>query len=307
MVFDLYKKRDFGSYISDTIQFFKQFWKNYFINYITLNGALLLIMSFIYFFVFKDMFSQMMANPTEEPTLFYDSNLGISITLLVIGALVGIVFTIITVAYPIAYMRLVQKTDRETFTSSEILNEIKKDIIRIIVFGLAALVTFTPLIILFFLLSALLVILIVGLPLMILGMGAAFTWVNQALFIYLNEEDTGYFEAMSAAWSTLFSNFWHIAGTSTAMIFITSTLSGVISLVPYFIGIGQMLSGGSSEPNIGAAMPWMIVFSVVNIILTYLLNNFIYVNQGLIYYSNKEEEEHIQAYSEIDAIGRNEE
>jgi hypothetical protein len=307
MLFNLYKKRDFGAYISDSIEFFKQFWKNYFLNFITLNGALMLILCMVYFFIFKDMFGEMMSNPGAEPSMFLDENMGTTIILMIVGMLVSIVFTLITTAYPIVYFRLVQKTDKETFTASEILNEIKKDLLRIIAFGLLSMVTFIPILMAYFLLSMVLSILLVGIPLFILGIGASVTWMNQALYFYLNER-LGFIDSMRAGWRTLFSKFWHIAGASTAMIFIVQTLSGVASMIPYFIGLGKMISSGSGgTPDMEGAMPWMIAFYVINIVLTYILSNFIYINQGLIYYSSKEEQEHFQANLEIDTIGMNEE
>lgn len=306
MVFPLYKKRDFGEYISDSLQFFKKFWKNYLQNYITLNGALLLILCLIYFFIFKDFFGEIMANPTAQPSLFLDENIGVTVTLLFVGFIVVVIFSVITVAYPIAYFRLVERTDNETFTNSEILNEIKKDIGKIILFGLLSIVTYIPIFMVYFVLSAVFSVILIGIPFLILGMGAAMTWMNQALYIYLNEK-VGFFEAMGGGWRTLMSKFWHIAGASTAMIFIVSTLSSVLSMIPYFIGIAKMFSTGSSEPDISASMPWFIAFYVINIVLSYLLNNFIYINQGLIYYSSKEEMDNLQAISEIETIGNNEE
>lgn len=307
MVFNLYKDRDFGTYISDTIDFFKRFWKNYFLNFIKLNGALLIILCLVYFFIFKDTFGQIISHPGAKPDLLVNENLGIFITMLVVGFIIAVIFTVITTAYPIVYLRLVEKTDKEEFSSSEIFNEIKGNAGRIIVFGLASIISFMPVFIVYFLLSALLSVLLIGIPLLILGIGAAYTWIFQSLYVYLNERTT-FFTAMKEGWNILFSKFWHIAGTSTAMIFITSTLAGVISMVPYFIGIAKMLSTGNGEqPDVMGAMPWMITFYVLNIVLNYTLQNFIYINQGLIYYSSLEEQEHYQAYSEIDAIGKNEE
>ncbi len=306
MVFNLYKKRDFGAYMSDSIEFFKKFWKNYLINYITLNGALVIVLLLIYYFLFKDFFEQILSNPNSTPSLFLDENIGVSVTLLVVGVLISIIFTLITVAYPIAYFRLVEKTDKETFTASEILNEIKEDAIRIIVFGLLSIFTFIPIITIFFVVSTLLIFLLVGIPLLILGMGAAITWMNQALYVYLNEK-VGFIDAMKAGWKILFSKFWHIAGASTAMIFITSTLAGIVSYIPYFIGLGKMItSSGSGEPNVQEFMPWMIATFVLSFVFNYILRNFIYINQGLIYYSSKEESENYQAISEIETIGKNE-
>lgn len=310
MVFDLYKKRDFGSYISDTIQFFKKFWKNYFVNFISLNGVLLLILSVIYYFVFKDTLMNFEAGNTSD-WMFTDQNFGISLTIFIIGFIIAIIFSIITIAYPIVYLRLVeQSTDRETFTASEIFNEIKADFFRILLFGLLSMFTFLPIFIIYFALSLVLSVLIIGIPLLIMGIGITMTWINQALYHYLNEEDMGFTEAMGAGWDTLFSNFWHISGTSTAMIFITSTLTGVVSMVPYFIGIFQLIStgnSGNSVDDLNRIMPWMIAFYVINIVFSYALNNFIYIQQGLIYYSSKEEDEQIMAYSEIESIGNHEE
>lgn len=306
MVFNLYKKRDFGAYMSDSIEFFKKFWKNYFLNYISLNGVLLLILVLIYYFLFKDTFEQILSNPNAEPTLFLDENIAVILTLMFLGFIVAVIFTLITTAYPIAYFRLVEKTDKETFTASEILNEIKGDVMRIVVFGLLSIFTFLPILGVFFMLSSVLVILLVGIPLLIIGMGAATTWINQSLYVYLNEK-VGFIDAMKAGWKILFSKIWHIAGASTAMIFITSTLAGGVSMVFYFIGLAQMMAtANSGDPNFEDAMPWMVAYYVTYTVLSYTLSNFIYINQGLIYYSNKEETENYAAISEIDTIGMNE-
>lgn len=303
--FPLYKKRDFGEYMSDTFQFFRKFWKNYLLNFITLNGTLLIILCLIYYFIFKDLFGQALSNPTATPSFFTDENAGVFATLMTVGAIVAIIFTVITTAYPIVYLRLVADTERESFTASELLNEIKKHIGRILLFGLLSIFTFLPLLMIFFLLSFALVFLLVGIPLLILGMGAAMTWINQSLYVYLNEE-VGYFDAMGSGWRILFSNFWHIAGSSTVIIFIMYTLTGVVSFIPYIIMMGQLFSTGG-QPDVEGVLPLMITVYVINIVLSYILSNLIYINQGLIYYSSKEAEDHIQAFSEIDTIGQNEE
>lgn len=323
MKFQLYKERDFGSYISDTLLFFRNLWKTYFKNFVILNGALLAILCLIFYFILKDFFSEIFSsNLSTTPSIFNNQNIVIYGTLFLIGLIVAIIFTVITTAYPIIYLRLVDKANKENrllikgfgddyetteITASEIFNEIKREFWKIVGFGFLAMITFIPIFFIYFIISALLSIIVIGLPFLILGIGAAMTWITQSLYCYLNDEYNGYFDAMGEGWRILFSKFWHIAGASTAMLFIVNMLTGMISFIPYMMGIFITLSAGKSMYQAETATPWFIAFYVLNTVSSYLLVNLSYINQGMIYYSSREVEEHVESYSEIDSIGKNEE
>ncbi|MFV0471656.1 MAG: hypothetical protein ACK5L7_06435 [Paludibacteraceae bacterium] len=301
--FHLYKKRDFGTYISDTSDFFKKFWKNYFKNFVVINGAMMLILCLIYYFIFKDTFSSTFSGRGITPQFLYDENIGIFIVLISVAMLVAVVFSLFLIAFPIAYLQLIDKTDRDNFTSSEIFNQIKPLLGRIFLFGLISLLILVPIALVTAAVASALILIIIGIPILVISMGILMVWYMQSLFVYLNE-DKGYFEALKAGWQILFGRFWPIVGSTLIITLAVYILSTIVTFIPSMMTIGSIFSTGT-EPDISKVMPAMSIVYVLNILLSYLLYNLIYVNQGLIYYGSKEETEHISAFSEIDNIGKN--
>lgn len=90
------------------------------------------------------------------------------------------------------------------------------------------------------------------------------------------------------------------------MYFIINIIQSSITMIPYFFLLfGTILS--ASEQNSKGSLITLLVSGlyIVSIALAYVLYNAIMINQGLIFYSFKEQEEHAQAFSEIDLIGQN--
>ena len=302
--FQLYQKRNFNAYINDSILFFKLFGKNYFKNYITINGAILLVLCALFYFSFKDLFSNMMNPETANNWLLNDNNLFLVIILFLLFFIVSIASSILSIGQPIVYVKMFEKTGRNDFTSSEILQEILKIAGKIIVFGLISIFILFPAMVIFMLLGIGLSILIVGIPLLIIGLPALMVFSIQAMIVYIYE-DAGYFEALGKAWKILFSNFWHIVGSSIIVYIFVSIIQSAISMVPYFMMMATFISSGS-DLNAFEFPPSMVFLYVLGIVVTYLLLNIFYIQQILIYYSAIEDTEHFQAISEIDNIGSNE-
>jgi hypothetical protein len=61
-----YKKRDFGTLISDTFLFFKENGKNYFKNYILINGLLLILLVVIIAFGYHELFGQIFGGNSAD-------------------------------------------------------------------------------------------------------------------------------------------------------------------------------------------------------------------------------------------------
>src|ERR1035437_2467501 len=143
--FQLYKKRDFSAFMSDTLQFFKQFWKNYFRNYVVINGALLLLMCVTYFLVFKDMIKNLY--PAGAPAgswLTSNSNPVLMGGGILLFLAVIMVLSVFTTAFPMVYLKLLRTKGEESFTSSEIFRGIKSYAGRMIGFGFISLVVLLP-------------------------------------------------------------------------------------------------------------------------------------------------------------------
>ncbi|WP_050020641.1 hypothetical protein [Chryseobacterium sp. P1-3] len=67
-----YKKRDFGTFISDSFNFFKLYGKNYFKNYILINGLLLILIITIFIFGYKELFSQIFGSNLRGETYYFE-------------------------------------------------------------------------------------------------------------------------------------------------------------------------------------------------------------------------------------------
>lgn len=307
-MFQLYKKRDFSTYITDTVMFFKQFWKNYFSNFIVITGALLLVLCLIFFFIFRDIFGALLSGSNggyDFSTYFQDNWLSFAI-MVSIAVLVTILFSLACMSYPVAYLQLVEKTGRDSFTSSELLDQMKSQIGRIFMFGLLSFLILFPLLMVVTVLSVLAIFLVIGIFLIFMLTPVFTVWVTQALFVYLNEK-TGFFEALGRSWNILFNKkFWHIVGATFVVYMAISIIQGIFTMIPYLFLIFSILGTGS-EPDFESSKFGLLMAGIyiVAIVSSYLFSNFLMITQGLIYYSSQEQKEHTQAFHEIDMIGRN--
>ena len=307
-MFQLYKKRDFSSYITDTVMFFKHYWKNYFSNFIVITGALLLVLCVIFYFIFRDVFGALINGSSgnfDFSTYFQDNWVSFAI-MVFIAVLVTILFSLACMSYPVAYLQLVEKTGRNSFTSSELLDQIKGQLGRVFMFGLLSFLILFPLLMVVTVISVLAIFLVIGIFLIFMLTPVFTVWVTQALFVYLNEK-TGFFEALARSWNILFNKkFWHIVGSTFVVYMAISIIQSIFSLIPYFIMIFSVLGTGT-EPDFASTR---IVFAmtalyILALVASYILSNFLMITQGLIYYSSLEQKEHTQAFYEIDMIGRN--
>jgi hypothetical protein len=94
------------------------------------------------------------------------------------------------------------------------------------------------------------------------------------------------------------------------MALLIQIIQGILSIIPYFIGIIFIFTSGNSSgfdnpdmENLSAMGILMAVIMVLSIVLSYFFNNFLIINQGLIYYSLREENENNTSKSQIDLIG----
>lgn len=305
-MFQLYKKRDFSGYVTDTVLFFKHYWKNYFSNFIVITGALLLVLCVIFFFIFRDFFSAFTGSANYDFSAYFQDNWVLLAVLVAIAVIVTILFSIACMSYPVAYMQLVEKTGNTSFTSAELLEKMKAQVGRIFVFGLLSFLILFPLFMVVSVISVLAIFLVIGIFLIFLLAPMFTVLVTQALFVYLNE-GVGFFTALGRAWNIMFNKkFWHIVGSTFVVYMAINIIQGIFSMIPYFMMIFAMLSGGSGEPDLASpnVMFLMTVFYIVTIVASYIFSNFLMINQGLIYYSSLEQQAHTHAFSEIDRIGQ---
>ena len=157
-MFQLFKKRDFGEYISDTFQFFKQTGKHYFKSYFTISGGLLLVLVFVSYFLFQVYFDFFLNlnSTTNNVNLLKNFTQNNSVSILFIGFLIFLFFILLSIlnySIPVIYLQLYEERKGNNFETSDILKVFKANFGRIVIFFLGLIFLITPLLILFFIVT----------------------------------------------------------------------------------------------------------------------------------------------------------
>ncbi len=306
-MFEIFKKRDLNAYINDTFSFFKIEGKTYFKNYLILNGGLLIVMLLCSYFLGKNLFSGLL-NANSEFDEFANTNFTFIGPLVLILVLVSILFSAIAYTYPVIYLQ--NMIDGGEKTPSNFLNQIKKNIGRIIIFILGTTFIIVPLLFIVFAISIALVFLLIGIPLIIIVAVGSVAWTTLAYYEYINNK-ASFFTAYGRAFDMIRANFWPTIIATLVMYMIIQVVTGIVSFIPqvyYYIELFTTIENGSSEGDIGTTFGIiMAVTVVVSTLLGFVLNNLLLINQGLIYYSSRERAENVTSYSQIDEIGKSDE
>lgn len=311
-MFQLYKKRNFSDFVGDTFAFFKTYGKHYYRNYFIINGGFLLVLLVLMYFLGKIFYEGALSNigSTDQPEFanFITSNIPLLLGLGVLAVIAAIFLSILSYAYPVAYLKLVEK--KTDFTTEEIITVIKSKVGKIVIFFLASIFVLIPIMILVMGLSFALVFIIIGIPLLFIVIPALMCWFSLAFYDYISTEK-GYFDALGGGFSLLKQKFWPCVGSTAVMYMIMQIVVGFVSMIPYIIGIFSMFTtlesqdpGQTPQPeNISFFMIMMGVTMVLSLLLNFIFQNFILVNQGIMYYSIREENENNTPKSEIELIG----
>lgn len=316
-MFELLKKRGLSEYISDTFTFFKIFGKHFFRNYIIINGGFLLILCVLMYFLFKVYFEVLFSvsgAPSGSYFLeYFNNNFGIFIGSIILFGVLIVILSLLNIAYPILYLQLIEEKGGNDFTTSEIIVLLKQNTGRLLKFFIGSVFILFPIMIISFVILFLLCFILIGIPLIMIAMPAFIAWGHLSLYTYLTEK-TGFFESLKKGFSLLKQEFWAITGTTFIMLMLIQIVQGFITMIPYMIGmILFFTSANASQFNVSQpdGLSTLGIFITVvflfAIILSYLFNNLIIVNQGIIYYSLREENENLTSVSQIDLIGTNNE
>ncbi|QYJ67477.1 hypothetical protein [Flavobacterium litorale] len=310
-MFQLYKKRNFNSLMNDTFMFFRMMGKDYFGNFIKIAGGILLVLLVLVYLAgdiyFESIFTSGVQGVDNNNILtkYFDDNLAYFITIGCIIALLIVIITAISYAFPVVYLKLLE--NKKNTTTKAILKGLKSNTWKIIKFLLFSLFTFLPIATIVLTLSALLIVILIGIPIVIIMFAFINCWISLAFYDYLNN-NSSYFEAMGNAWKAVFSNFWTHVGVTTIFYVIVYTVQSIISVVVYIIiGAFTMMSSnkydGSSTDTASTLGQLLLISTLLSVLLSYLLNNLIMVNQGIIYYSAREADENNSLHADIDLIG----
>ncbi|VXB67880.1 conserved membrane hypothetical protein [Flavobacterium sp. 9AF] len=309
-MFQLYQKRNFSEFISDTFAFLKEEGKNYFKNYFIINGPLLLILSVCVYLLTKvymeAVFSSMINDNINSNGLLNDlmNNIPLFITLGLLSFLLIIIISMINYSFPISYLKLVGT--KSEITTQTIFDLMKEKIGKTIVFFFASLVIFMPILVIACILLVLLCFIIIGFPLFFIVIPAFFSWVKLSYYDYISSEYS-YMKSVGNGFDLLRSKFWPIVGSTIVMYIIYYIISSAITMIPYLFGILSFFTDLDSKPNQAETLSMMSILvtmvMVISIISSYTLQNLIFINQGIIFYSVTDEKENISIKSDIDLIG----
>jgi hypothetical protein len=314
-MFSLYKQRDFSKIINDTFGFFRAYGKSYLKYYFIVNGGLLLILLLLMYFIGGMFMETIFANITspdggEDIVIeYFNSNMSLFITSGIISGIILLMLTVLNYSYPVIFMKLVE--NNTVPTTRQIFNGIGQKLGKIITFSLMWLVIFLPISLIAGLLSIVLTVIIIGIPFALIMLTALSLWMYLSFFDYLNN-NSSYFDALKNGWNILFQNFWHHIGSTIIFYIIVTIIHGIVSFIPYIIGIVIILTDASegrkpdSETFTFFGLLMTITF-MLSVLFAYILGNLVVVNQGIIYYSAREENENLSFHKDIDLIGRDSE
>lgn len=310
-MFELFKKRDFSDYVSDTFQFFRETGKHYLKNYFTICGILLMVLAILCYFLFQLYFNFFLNfGRTNNNFAFIQNFTENNMALIIIGAVFIFLFIVLlsmlTYSIPVIYMDLYAKNNGNNFETKDILAKFKANFGRILIFFLGLIFIVTPLLILVFVLLVLLCFIIVGIPLLLFAIPTAVSWITLSFYEYLNHEKS-FLNALGSGFTHLKNQYFPNVGSLMVMYIIVQIAMSVFTMFPYAFGMASVLTstrnGSAHEDGLSTVKIMLTIVMVVSILMSYILNNLLLVNQGLVYYSRRENDENISSKDSIDLIG----
>lgn len=316
-----YKKRDFGTFISDSFAFFKQYGKNYFKNFILLNGLLLILMVIVIVLGFREFFGVLFGSNISGQSYYLEQYLSDNVGLFVIlGIFLFILSTAlmtINLLFPVFYMKRIAE-GKTLIKADDILGDFKTHIRKVLTLYLGLTFLVMPAATVLFGISYILVLVVIGLALMLFVVPNLFNTVTFLCYDYFNG-NRGFFESLSYAIRSQFSYpngresspYWKYWGSTLIMGLLFYVVSSVFTAVPmiiYFAKLTTTTPDGNFEQNPLAGSFGVLFFFMygVSSLVSTLLMNVLYVNSGLMYYDSRTDLHQKVELAEIETIGSNE-
>ena len=313
----LYKSRGFSEYFQDTFTFLKQNGKHFFKHYFIVNGIFLLILMVLgYFFTkfYTEFVFGGIMNQGNNPNVleeYMNENGPLFFLLAFLFVVVGLVAGMISYSYTPIYLKLYSEKDGKNFGTKEIVNLYKSKIGNLIIFLIVSIGVGLLLLIPTGIIMFVLAITIIGIMLLPVVLGAFMLFFSCTLMEYLNDKK-GLMESYSYAWKLMTSKFWAAIGSVGLFYFMSYVVQNVITMIPYIFGMASMFTTieQNGQPDADEFSSFMTIMMLLVFFLSFvlgtILNNIVQLNQGIVFYSLKEENENINTKSEIDLIGSGE-
>ncbi len=319
-----YKIRDFSSLITDTFGFFKNHGRNYFRNWILLNGPLLILLVVLFIIGYRELFSQIAGATGDGNSFllqeyFLENQLVLSLSLVAVFV-IFLAASIISYTFPVFYMKRLSETGNAAINADEILNDIRTNIPRFILFFLGMLFVVGPAFLVVFGISYMLMIIVIGFFLLLFLMPLAMNVINFLLFHYFHTGQ-GFFESLSYAFRSQFSYandrtkspMWKYWGSTFILYLIINVITTIFMMVPMLIMMFRLFAVADGQGGVDPQNPFggsmgVILFITygLTVLVSFILMNLILVNGGLMYYDSRTDLHRNVDLSEIDTIGRNE-
>jgi len=311
----LYKSRGFGEYFQDTFAFLKQNGKHLFKHFFIINGIFLLILMVIGYFFSKFytdvVFGGLISGNTAGLDQYMDQNSGVFILLVLIFIIVGLLAAMISYSFVPIYLKLYTQHGGKNFTATDIINTYKANIGKIFIFLLCGILLAIPLVLGVGVLLFVLAITIIGILAMPLVIGAVSLLYQGTLTEYLDGK-RGVWDSFGYSWKLMSSKFWAAIGCVGLFYLMSYIAQNVIAIIPYIFGMVNLFTEleSNTAPEPLTIQKTMTVMMLAMFMLTFLVSSFLNIilqlNQGVVYYSLKEDNENINTRSDIDLIGGSE-
>lgn len=316
-----YKKRDFGTFISDSFTFFKLYGKNYFKNYILLNGLLMILMVTVFVLGYKELFSQLFGSNLNGESYYlqqyFDNNVGMLIVVGILTFLLFLILMIVNYLFPVFYLkRLAEGQDK--IKTDDILSDFKNNAGKIGKLCLGMMFIVTPLSFIIMGFSYVLVLIVIGIFLILLVFPTLFNVVTFLMYDFFNS-DRGFFESLSYSIRSQFSYpngrekspYWKYWGSTIIVSIILYVVTSIFTLIPMLFFFGSLLTSTpdanfEQNPFTGTAGIFFFVMYGISILVSFFLSNMLYINSGLMYYDSRTDLHQKVELAEIDTIGSNE-
>ncbi|ALR31686.1 hypothetical protein ATE47_14725 [Chryseobacterium sp. IHB B 17019] len=316
-----YKKRDFGTFISDSFAFFKLHGKNYFKNFILLNGLLLILMVVLIILGFREFFGVLLGSNIGGQSYYFEQmltdNLGLFILLGVLLFIISTALMTINFLFPVFYMKRVAEGHKDIKTD-DLLSDFKANGKKVFLTYLGLTFLVMPAATILFGFSYFLIIIFIGIVLMLFVGPTLFNIILFLCYDYFNSE-RGFFESLSYAVRSQFSYtngregspYWKYWGSTLIMGILFYIITAIFSSIPmilYFVTLTTTTSNAEFEKNpLGGSFGMLIFFLYgVSTLVSSFLMNVMYVNSGLMYYDSRTDLHQKVELEEIETIGINE-
>lgn len=311
---ELYKSRGFSEFFQDTFAFLKQNGKHFFVAYFVVNGIFLLLLAVIgYFFTkfYTDFIFGGMLGGNDTSTIldnYINENLGLFLVLLFVLIIVGLLAGIVSYSFPAIYLKLYSEKGGTAFSTKVIINTYKTNIGKLLIFVVCSILIAIPLGIVFVICGFVLMITIIGILALPLLLAVFMLFYSMTLMEYLeNKKDI--WTCFRYSWKLITSKFWAAVGSVGIFYLISYVIQNIVTLIPYLFGMASLFTSieNPNQDDIGETMTIvMLLVFFLSFLLGAFLGNIVQLNQGIVFYSLKEENENINTKSIIDQIGSGE-